>query len=152
MRPVNWKRVILGGIVAAVIVNLLEGLFGYLMRREWEAALQRLGVVQPGAAIALPIAWSFVVGVLSVWLYAAIRSRYGPGPVTAIRAALAIWAFSTVGFGIAMACLGLFPVRMVIYMTLWSLAEIVVALLAGAALYREPGGAEIDAKIASTVN
>lgn len=138
MGRVNMKRVVLGGIVVALVVNVFEGVFGFLMKDEWEAALRNLGVqLKTGPAMFLPILWSIGVGVLAVWLYAAIRPRYGPGPKTAIRAALAVWAFSTVGFAIAMGSLGIFPTKLVAWMTVWSLFEVVVAMLVGASIYRE---------------
>ncbi|HEU5251600.1 MAG TPA: hypothetical protein VFW15_16570 [Thermoanaerobaculia bacterium] len=138
MRPINGKRVVLGGIVAALIVNALEGVFGFLMRAEWEAALQSLGVsMKPGPAAFLPIVWSFVIGILTIWLYAAIRSRYGPGPKTAIRTALAVWCFSTVTFAFAIGSIGLFPARLVRLMTVWSLVEVMIATTVGAWIYRE---------------
>jgi hypothetical protein len=138
MTRINMQRVVLGGLVSAVIVILSEGVFAFLMKEEWRTALAGLGLqVKPGPAAYFPIAWTFVVGILSIWLYAAIRPRYGPGAKTALRAALAIWAFSTVTFGFAFGSLGLFPLRLVVEMTIWSLAEVIVATLVGAWIYRE---------------
>ena len=138
MGRIDGKRVVLGGLAAAVVVNVGEGLFGFLMKGEYESALRTLGVrLQPGAAAFLPIVWSFVIGVLSVWLYAAIRPRYGPGPKTAVRAALAVWAFTSATFSIAMACLGLFPARLMAFGAVWSLVEVIVAMIVGAGIYRE---------------
>lgn len=135
---INMNRVLLGGIVAAIIVNVGEGMLGFLMKSEYEAAMRNLGVrLEAGPAAFLPIFWSLVIGVLSIWLYAAIRPRYGPGAKTALRAALAVWAFTTVTFAIAMASLGLFPARLMAYATVWSLVEVIVAMLVGAWLYRE---------------
>ena len=138
MGRINTGRVVLGGVVAAVIVNLGEGLFGFLMKKDYEAAMQALNVrMEANVAMFLPVLWSLVVGILSIWLYAAIRPRYGPGRATAVRAALAAWAFTTVTFAIAMTCLGLFPVKLMAIATAWSLVEVIVAVLVGAWLYRE---------------
>ncbi|SRR5213594_418303 len=138
MGRIDRKRVLLGGLAAALVVNAGEGLFGYLMRTEYESALANLGVrLHAGAAAFLPIVWSFVIGVLSVWLYAAIRPRYGPGPKTALRAAFAVWSFTSATFSIAMACLGLFPARLMVYAAVWALVEVSVAMLVGAWIYRE---------------
>jgi hypothetical protein len=145
MSRINMKRVVLGGIVAAVIVNVGEGLLGLLFKSDYEAAIRTLGIrMDLGVATLLPIAWSFVVGILSIWLYAAIRPRYGPGAGTAVRAALALWAFSTVTFSIAMASLRIFPARLMAIATAWSLVEVIVAVLAGAWLYREEGSPAIS--------
>ena len=145
MHPINMKRVVLGGVVAAVVVNAAEGLFALLMKSEWEEAIRRLGLrLETGPAAYLPFAWSIVIGVLTIWLYAAIRPRYGPGVKTAVRAALAVWAFGSATFALAMGSLGLFPARLMTYVALWSLAEVTVAVMIGAALYREEGRLEIS--------
>jgi hypothetical protein len=145
MGRVNGKRIVLGGIVAAVIVNVGEGLLGLLLRRDYEAAIRALGIhMEPDLATLLPIAWSFVVGILAIWLYAAIRPRYGPGPRTAVRAGLALWALSTVTFSVAMASLRIFPARLMVIATAWSLVEIIVAVVVGASLYRENSTSEVS--------
>jgi hypothetical protein len=145
MGRINGKRIVLGGIVAAVIVNVGEGLLGLLLKRDYEAAIRALGIrMEPDLATLLPIAWSFVVGILAIWLYAAIRPRYGPGPRTAVRAGLALWAFSTVTFSVAMASLRIFPARLMAIATAWSLVEIIVAVVVGASLYRENSTSEVS--------
>ena len=145
MGRINGKRIVLGGIVAAVIVNVGEGLLGLLLRKDYEAAIRALGIhMEPDLATLLPIAWSVVVGILAIWLYAAIRPRYGPGPRTAVRAGLALWAFSTVTFSVAMASLRIFPARLMAIATAWSLVEIIVAVVVGASLYREKSTSEVS--------
>jgi hypothetical protein len=54
-------------------------------------ALGRPAELSTGA-IAIFNIWRFLLGVAAVWLYAAIRPRYGAGPNTAIRAGLVTWA------------------------------------------------------------
>ncbi len=138
MPRINLTRVVLGGIVAAIVVNAGEGLLGFLLRRDYEAALRALGIrMGTSLVLLLPVAWSFVVGILAIWLYAAIRPCYGAGPATAVRAAFAVWAFTTVTFSIAMASLTIFPARLMAIATAWSLAEVMVAVLVGAGLYRD---------------
>ena len=132
------RRVLLGGIVAALVINLGEAAFGFLFYEEYVAAMKRLGVdFTARPAIYLPIVWSFVIGVLSIWLYAAIRPRYGSGPKTAVRAGAAVWALTTATFSIAMGSLGLFPARLMIFGAIWGLVEAIVAVVVGAMLYRE---------------
>jgi hypothetical protein len=145
MGRINGKRIVLGGIVAAVIVNVGEGLLGLLLKRDYEAAIRALGIrMEPDLVTLSPIAWNFVVGILAIWLYASIRPRYGPGPRTAVRAGLALWAFSTVTFSVAMASLRIFPARLMAIATAWSLVEIIVAVVVGASLYRENSTSEVS--------
>ena len=43
------------------------------------------------------LAWGFLVGIFAVWLYAAIRPRYGAGPKTALCAGAAVWGIGYLG-------------------------------------------------------
>jgi hypothetical protein len=79
MGRINWRRVVLGGVVAGVVVNVLEGGLGFLMHSQWEAAMKNMKPPS-GAVMAAHLVWSFVIGIAAIWLYAAVRPRYGPGP------------------------------------------------------------------------
>ena len=71
----------------------------------------------------------------AVWLYAAIRPRFGPGAKTATCAAAATWFFGSFLSGIAMWNLTILPLS-VKEMAL-SLIASILAVLAGAAVYKE---------------
>ncbi len=76
-----------------------------------------------------------------VWLYAAIRPRYGAGPKTAVWAGLAVWVAGVLlPNAVFMGAAGLFPASLTVMTTAAGIVELVVATLAGAALYKE--GAE----------
>jgi len=82
-----------------------------------------------------------VYGVFAVWLYAAIRPRYGAGPKTALLAGLAVWVAGVLLPNVSMmGVVGLFPQDLTVMTTLAGIVEWAVAILAGAALYQE--GAE----------
>lgn len=146
MNRIQWGRVIAGGLAAGVVLNLGEWLLHEVILRErMEAAAAAMGMETPTSSdIAIFVAMTFVLGLLLVWLYAAIRPRYGPGVKTAVRAAVAVWAFGSATFALAMGSLGLFPARLMTYVALWSLAEVIVAVVIGAALYREDSRPEIS--------
>lgn len=80
--------------------------------------------------------WWF--GLLAVFLYAACRPRFGPGPWTAVIAGATV--FLTVGVVILLTLndLGLLTGRRLWIAAGWTLAESIIAALAGAWLYREP--------------
>ncbi|HJU87514.1 MAG TPA: hypothetical protein VJ788_09110, partial [Gemmatimonadota bacterium] len=86
MNRINWVRVIAGGLAAGVVLNLGEWLLhDVLLRERMEAAVAEMGMETPtGSDIGIFVAMTFVLGLLLVWLYAAIRPRYGPGPKAAI--------------------------------------------------------------------
>ena len=81
--------------------------------------------------------WGFLLGIAAVWLYAAIRTRYGPGPKTAIRAGLVIWVIAVFLPNLGNYSVGLFPARLLVISSVVSLVEFVIATLVGARLYKE---------------
>ncbi len=141
MSRINFGRVVLGGILAGILINISEYLrFDVVMRGEFEAGLQALGKRLPKGAVATTIwtLWGFGLGIAAVWLYAAIRPRYGPGAATAVRAGVAVWFMTSLLAIIAMRAMGLFAISPVALV--WTLVESVAATLAGAWLYREAEG------------
>lgn len=146
MGKINWARVILGGLVAGLIMNISEFVLhamvlaedGRRIMQEWHR-LGLLATTEPDPTMILwLVALTFVLGILAVWTYAAIRPRYGAGPKTALCAGLAVWAMSyfySVVF--VFAAVPIFPARLVWLPLVWSLIEVPIATLAGAWLYRE---------------
>jgi hypothetical protein len=151
MGKMNIGRVVLGGIVAGVIINLVEGIVnGIVLQPQWAQAARALG--QSGEMTAGQIVgfnlWGFAAGILAVWLYAAIRPRYGEGPKTAMYAGLAIWALTYVMPNALMSLLRIYPNSLLFTGTVVGLAEVLAASLAGAYLYKEsaaPAGAAMRA-------
>lgn len=133
---INWARVILGGIAAGIVSTVLEGALGLLMRSEWEAAMKNMK--PPGGAVmAAHLLWGFVIGIAAIWLYAAIRPRYGPGAATALRAGLAVWLFVHATFSLAAGAMDLLPQKIMLISAAWSLPATLAATLVGAFLYKE---------------
>src|SRR6186713_2662608 len=112
VKKVNLSRVILGGILAGTIVNLSEwALHDMVMREQFRSALGSLGRQNPediGTVVWWNV-WGYILGITAIWLYAAIRPRYGPGAATALRAGFAVWVLSCVLMTITMVNLRLFP-------------------------------------------
>src|SRR5215471_10120295 len=97
MAHTNRGRVILGGLLAGVVINVVEYVTnGIVLREAWGRAMQALGKPADLSAGAIVIfnVWGFLLGIAAVWIYAAIRPRYGAGPGTAVRAGLAAWALA----------------------------------------------------------
>jgi len=122
------------------VINIVEFITnGVVLREAWGQAMQALGkpAQLSGGAIVIFNIWGFLLGIAAVWLYAAIRSRYGAGPATAIRAGLATWALAVFLANLGNYPLGLFPTRLLVISSIVALVEIVVATLVGAWLYKE---------------
>ncbi len=81
------------------------------MKAQEMETLKALGKTMPegGGVILVWMLWGFAWGIAAVWLYAAIRPRYGAGAGTAVRAGLAAWFFSYLLMTVAMTNMGLLP-------------------------------------------
>jgi len=148
MGKINIGRWILGGIVAGIAINLL----GYwvdsvMLAQRWARDMTRLG--RPEITVRQMVLFNligFALGLLAVWVYAAIRPRFGAGVRTAICAGIAVWvAASLLPNASLMWVTGLFNNHLTLYTTAGALIEIVVGTVAGAAVYREAGTAESGA-------
>ena len=138
MGKINYGRVILGGIMAGIVINVLEYLVHeVLLKAQHVEEMKALGKTMPegGSTIAVWIVYGFAWAIAAVWLYAAIRPRFGPGAKTALCAGLAVWFFDSLLPGIAMWNMTLMPLS-----PGQNFAELVVqvlAVIAGAAVYKE---------------
>jgi hypothetical protein len=141
MAKINLGRVILGGIVAGIVADILDYFVdGIWLAPRWADGLSALN--HPAAFSLRQIAWfngiGIVCGIVAIWLYAAMRPRFGPGIKTAVYTGVAVWVLTAllpnIGF---MYVTNLFGRGLTLYTTLGALVEIVVGTIAGAALYKE---------------
>jgi hypothetical protein len=96
MPQLNSSRIVVGGLAAGLVMNIIDALTnGFLLGARWKAETDALNpglIAKTGASGTLGwVIVDFVLGILTVWVYAAIRPRLGPGPRTAFIAALVIW-------------------------------------------------------------
>jgi hypothetical protein len=136
----NWKRIVAGGLAAGVLIDVVEGgLSGALFGAQFQSELAAHGLdlkVGPAGAIFFTL-WGFVLGLISVWLYAAVRPRLGPGPRTAVAVAIAVWLVSGVLPHLRDATLGILSLSLSGKFILLQLAWQIAATLLGAYIYRE---------------
>ena len=136
VEPMNWGRIVWGGLVAGVIVNLFEyGGHRVYFDDAWTAAFRVLGKSPAGWSTFIPA--NFLVGILMVWLYARIRPRYGRGPKTALRSGLSIWVVFWVIPLMAIVPMELFPTSLLVMAIGLGLLDANQAVLVGAWLYQK---------------
>jgi hypothetical protein len=143
MGKINMQKVIIGGLIAGVVLNVIDVLvFGLLLSDQMAAAMAALNKPAPSNA---QIPWfvflDFVCGVFLVWLYAAIRPRFGAGPGTAVKAGLIAWF--AIGFINAMFMwpAEFYPHKFTITTLIIYLVEAPLAAVVGAKFYTEEVGA-----------
>lgn len=139
MNNINFGRVILGGLVAGLILNIGEFLLNEVVfAQQMREFFERLRITAPaGTFIATAVGITFLLGIVIVWLYAMIRPRFGPGPKTAIIAAFVAWFCVYFYCGILNAALFSLPATYVLMGMVWGIVEYSIAAVAGAWLYRE---------------
>ena len=138
---INTGKVMTGGLLAGVVMNVLDMTWNFtVLSSDMKAMVDQLRLdpaVLTDLSYAIPwIVVDFVLGLVVVWNYAAMRPRLGPGPKTAILAGLVPYVAVTAvlcGF----ATMGVFSGAMVVKGSVFALISIVVASLAGAWAYKE---------------
>ncbi len=142
MGKINAARVVAGGLVAGLVINIGETVLNLgVIAEQSAAAMDALGLPPvSGAAAMVFVVFGFLLGVALIWLYAAIRPRFGPGPRTALVAAVTLWALAFLWPAVAQGTLDLAPAGLLIVSAVWQLVETVIAALVGAAVYQEPSG------------
>ncbi|MFY9726180.1 MAG: hypothetical protein WB579_00010 [Bryobacteraceae bacterium] len=140
MGKINLGRVILGGVIAGVIINVVEGVMnGVILQPQWSAAAKAIGrsaTMSTKQMVAFNV-WGFAAGIIAVWLYAAIRPRFGAGLRTAITAGAAVWLLAYAMENAMMAFLHVFPLGLLLLVTAVGLVEVLIAATAGAYFYKE---------------
>jgi hypothetical protein len=136
---INMRRVVVGGLLAGLIINISEFILnGVVYAEEMTAAMAALNRPPiPTSAIMVFVLLGFGLGIMTVWLYASIRPRFGPGVGTAVCASLTIWGLAYLYPNIFMIVMNIFPRGMMIVATIWGAVEIVIAGVAGAWAYPE---------------
>ena len=136
----NWKKIVLGGLVAGLIINMSQGaLHEGVLKDTWSTAMQALGKTGEfsGGQIAMFNIMGFMTGIALVCLYASIRPRHGAGPKTALCAASTVWLLTYALPTLGQISMDLWPLSALIIVIIWGLVEMIVAGLAGCWLYRE---------------
>ena len=100
----NTSKVLLGGVVAGIVMLAIDFVTNtYLLGPRYMAEMD---AYKPGSGAAMmagnakfiyPLI-DVILGVALVWLYAAIRPRFGPGPRTAMIAAFFTWLVSCIAY------------------------------------------------------
>lgn len=139
MARINWARVLLGALVCFVVSFILQMVWGLVMEKRMMAALSeemRQTMMSP-QAMAVYVAFTLLVCFVSIWIYAAIRPRYGPGPRTAVVAAVLVWSLTGVTATVTHWTLRIMPSDLLAICLVWALIATIISTMAGAWAYRE---------------
>jgi hypothetical protein len=140
MSKINLGRVILGGLAAGIVLAILESIVeGVFLAGQWGVAMKALG--KPEAmSVKQIVAYNVLslgIGIVAVWLYAAMRPRFGPGPKTALLAGFTLWLAAYAIPSAPLAFQHIFPLGLELIDIAIGLAVVLIATVAGACVYKE---------------
>jgi hypothetical protein len=137
MEKFNWRRVFACGLLAGFVWTVLSSIVTVLFGRDFAAAAPGNRLAAPSARlVTFLLIVNLVEGIWAMWLYAAIRPRFGAGPKTAVIAGFAWWVISSL-IDATWGSFGFVPPGALLGPMMASLPAIVLATLAGASLYQE---------------
>lgn len=137
MGKINVGKVIVGGIVAGIVMNVFDYLINnVLMKAQFDAVMAARNLDPAAMNLATMIALDFAMGLLVVFTYAAIRTRFGAGPKTAIVAGLLVAIIANVQAAYFVG-VGFFGWDVYMPTAALATANIVISALVGGALYNE---------------
>jgi len=139
MNQINTSRVIWGGLIAALVINVSEFILNVPVLGDRMAEVMKITGMQPAPTglFVMIILWSVFAGMLGIWFYALVRPVLGKGPLTAMKIGVFIWFLSYLFAALMMFAETLFPDDMIWTILVWRLVELPAAMIAGAAIYKD---------------
>jgi hypothetical protein len=107
-------RVLLGGLVAGLVLNIGEFLLNEVpLSKDLQSEFTRLNLTPPGGDfIAKSIIATFLLGIVIVCLCAMVGAQLGPGVKTAIYVGLFAWFFVYLYVGVIYSGLGMSAMKL----------------------------------------
>jgi hypothetical protein len=139
---INIARVLVGGILAGVVVSAITGAANAFFLRndflKWAASMEgHLHPPRQGVQVSLWTVMALLDGLVSVWIYAGLRSSCGAGVRTALLSGFLVWIVGRFCVALDMIGLGVFPLRLLMGQSILGLLALLSGSVIGAWLYRE---------------
>ena len=123
----NMSGIIKGGLVAGLLINISEFVLNTMVVPVAEGE---------GGSIAFWVVYAFVLGIMTAYMYAVARPRWGAGPKTAICAGIMVWFLHTLMPWVGMWNMGMAPDSLAIGFV-WTFVEMSLAGYLAGMLYSE---------------
>lgn len=142
MARINWGRLALGTLVAAIIMFLTDGfIHERVVNTDWRAVYAGLQSAEPSPHASSMVYFGIYElgrGFTAMLFYVTMRTFFGAGPKTAALAGIVGWiAFSLTGPA-QFIPLGFFSTALWLKVGALHLLTSILATIAGAATYKEP--------------
>jgi hypothetical protein len=141
VRKINISRLLLGGVVAGIVLDVLGYLVdGVWLQQNWADEMLALGKNEFTLSQIVKFdTLGIVFGIVSMLIYVGFRPLFGANWKTAIYAGVTAWVIGTFLPNISLMLVAdLFSKHLTLYTTAGGLVEVVAGTVAGAALYKQP--------------
>lgn len=148
MSGINYARVLLGGLLAGLVINISEFVLnGVILMDEYTAAMETYNLTEASWAMVGYIVSAFILGFVVAWLYAAIRPRLGMGWKTGATAGVVLWLGAIVVPSIWFNAMGMsYGAGLMVLSIVWGMVELALAGVAAGWVYREGADAAAPAQ------
>lgn len=141
MAQINWGRLILGSLIAAIILFVTDGfIHEKIAREDWMALYDGLRASPPEPHRMSMVYFALFElgrGFTAMMFYATMRAFFGAGVKTAVLAGIVAWiAFSLTG-PTQFIPLGFYSTALWLKVGALHLVTSIIATIAGAALYKD---------------
>ncbi len=138
----NRQKIVIAGLVAGLVLNVLDFIsYSYIVGAKLAAAMDAVNpslsaAMSTSRAMVTSIVLDFLMGIALVWLYAAMRPRYGAGPRNALMAAFFVWLISAFAFSM-FHTMGMMTMQLWLLMAVIALVNLSIGALVGGKIYSE---------------
>ena len=141
MAQINWGRLFLSSLVAAVIMFATDGfIHETITKADWTAVYDGLRATMPephGTNMAYFAVFELGRGFTAMMFYVLMRAFFGAGPKTAVLAGIVGWIAFSLTAPAQFIPLGFFSNALWLKVGALHLVTSIIATIAGAALYKD---------------
>lgn len=141
MTKINWGRLFVGGLIAAIIAFLSDGfLHEQLLKDDWKAVYNSLGAREPTEHAASMIYFAIFElgrGLVSIFVYVMMRPLFKPGARTAMLAGVVAWIAFSVAGPAQFIPLGFFSNTLWCKVVAFQFVTSILGAIAGASVYKD---------------
>ena len=141
MATINWGRLILGSLIAAIVMFVTDGfIHETIAKADWAAVYNGLRATMPephGTNMVYFALFELGRGFTAIMFYVLMRAYFGAGPRTAVIAGIVAWiAFSLTGPA-QFIPLGFYSTGLWMKVGALHFVTSIIATIAGAVLYKD---------------
>ena len=141
MAQINWGRLLIGSLIAAVIMFVTDGfIHETITRPDWTAVYDGLGARMPEPHRTSMVYFALFElgrGFTAMMFYVLMRAFFGAGPKTAVLAGILGWIAFSLTAPVQFIPLGFFSNALWLKVGALHLVTSIIATIAGAALYKD---------------